>query len=92
MLTFKEKKELLQTRLLRAQSLTTSEKMVGLSLLHKVDDNGECDVRMHELMGMSGMSKSGVYRSLLNLSEKIQLKISRRGCENKYSFYQWRLI
>ena len=92
MLTFKEKKEILQTRLLRAQSLTTAEKMVGLSLLHKVDDKGECDVRMHELMGLSGLSKSGVYRTLLTLSDKIQLKINRKGCENKYSFYQWRLI
>ena len=92
MLTFREKKEILQTRLLRAQSLTTAEKMVGLSLLHKVDDRGECDVRMHELMGLSGMSKSGVYRSLLILTEKIQLKVERKGCKNKYSFYQWRLI
>lgn len=92
MLTFREKKEILQTRLLRAQSLTTAEKMVALSLLHTVDDKGSCNVRMKELMGMSGLSKSGVYRSLRGLGEKISLNIGRKGCENCYYFQQWRLV
>jgi len=92
MLTFKEKKEILQTRLLRAESLTTAEKMVALSLLHTVDDKGFCNVRMKELMGLSGLSKSGVYRSLQALGRKIKLDIARQGCRNQYYFQQWRLI
>ena len=92
MLTFREKKEILQTRLLRAQSLTTAEKMVALSLLHTVDDKGTCDVRMRELMVLSGLSKSGVYRSLRGLGDKINLVIGTAGCQNSYYFPQWRLV
>ena len=92
MLNVSEKKDFLMAQLFRAETLSSKEKLVGLCLAFKLDDNGCSDVKMSELRSLTGMSSKTAYLSLRGLNKKISLEISKRGRSNRYRFPQWTMF
>ena len=92
MLNVSEKKDFLMAQVFRAQSLSPKEKLVALCLAFKLDDQGCSDVRMSELMELTGMSRKTAYLSIQGLKGKIQLDVIKRGRANHYLFPQWKMF
>ena len=65
MLTFTEKKEHLLNILLRAETLSPTEKLVAVAMVFKISDNGVVDLRMKEIAELSSLSVRGL-RDVLN--------------------------
>ena len=92
MLTFQEKREYLISVLLRAKSLSTTEKMVAVAMAYKVDDHGVVDLRMDEIAALSSMTVRGLRDVLKRLHAKIDLDIRNGKAKNTYYFVQWKLL
>ena len=92
MLTFQEKREHLLNVLLRAESLTTVEKMVAIAMVFKIQDNGVVDLRMTEIASLSSLTVRGLRDVLKRLNQKIGLDIRGGASRNTYYFVQWRLL
>ena len=92
MLTFTEKREYLLSVLLRAKSLSTTEKMVAVAMAFKVDDHGIVDLRMDEIAVLSSMTIRGLRDVLKRLHDKIDLDIRKGKAKNTYYFVQWKLL
>tara|TARA_R100001086_G_scaffold213571_1_gene129547 strand:+ start:664 stop:948 length:285 start_codon:yes stop_codon:yes gene_type:complete len=89
MLSFSEKREYLLTVLLRAESLTPTEKIVALAMAFKIDENGNVDLRIRELAVFSSLNPRSVRRAIMRLREKINLEVRVEGKKNIYRFIQW---
>ena len=70
MLTFPEKKEHLLNILLRAETLSPTEKLVAVAMVFKISDNGVVDLRMKELAELSSLSVRGLRDVLKRLQSK----------------------
>ena len=92
MLTFQEKREHLLNVLLRAESLTTVEKMVAIAMVFKIQDNGVVDLRMTEIASLSSLTVRGLRDVLKRLNQKIDLDIRGGVSRNTYYFVQWRML
>ena len=92
MLTFTEKKEHLLNILLRAETLSPTEKLVAVAMVFKISDNGVVDLRMKEIAELSSLTVRGLREVLKRLQAKRIFDTRFHGAKKTYSFPMWRML
>ena len=92
MLTFPEKKEHLLNILLRAETLSPTEKLVAVAMVFKIGDNGVVDLRMKEIAELSSLSVRGLRDVLKRLQAKKIFDTRYHNAKKTYYFVMWRLL
>ena len=92
MLTFPEKKEHLLNILLRAETLSPTEKLVAVAMVFKISDNGVVDLRMKEIPELSSLSVRGLRDVLKRLQAKKIFDTRYHSAKKTYYFVMWRLL
>ncbi len=92
MLTFTEKKEHLLNILLRAETLSPTEKLVAVAMVFKISDNGVVDLRMKEIAELSSLSVRGLRDVLKRLQAKKIFDTRYHSAKKTYYFVMWRLL
>ena len=92
MLTFTEKKEHLLNILLRAETLSPTEKLVAVAMVFKISDNGVVDLRMKEIAELSSLSVRGLRDVLKRLQAKKIFDTRYHNAKKTYYFVMWRLL
>jgi hypothetical protein len=89
MLLYEEKKSHMMSVLFRARSLSSSEKLVALSLIWLTNEQGWSSPSSAELAEMSRLHERTVRYTIRSLEKKIDLNFSFSGRRNRYRFPQW---
>ena len=92
MLTFTEKKEHLLNILLRAETLSPTEKLVAVAMVFKISDNGVVDLRMKEIAELSSLSVRGLRDVLKRLQAKKIFDTRYHSAKKTYYFVMWRRL
>ena len=92
MLTFTEKKEHLLNILLRAETLSPTEKLVAVAMVFKISDNGVVDLRMKEIAELSSLSVRGLRDVLKRLQAKKIFDTRYHSAKKTYYFVMWRML
>ena len=92
MLTFPEKKEHVLNVLLRAETLSPTEKLVAVAMVFKIGDNGVVDLRMKEIAELSSLSVRGLRDVLKRLQAKKIFDTRYHNAKKTYYFVMWRLL
>ncbi len=92
MLTFTEKKEHLLNILLRAETLSPTEKLVAVAMVFKISDNGVVDLRMNEIAQLSSLSVRGLRDVLKRLQAKKIFDTRYHEAKKTYYFAMWRML
>lgn len=92
MLLFTQKKDHLLDAVFLAKSLSSSEKIVALCLLWRVNEHGWADPTLRELSDMSRLHKRTVRNALRALEDKIELSVRFTGRSSRYTFIQWTML
>ena len=89
MLTFQQKKDFMMAQLFQAKSLNSSEKLVALCMVFKIDDHGRSDIRVTELSDMARRHERTIRHIIHALQAKIDLHVTFSQGKNVYTFIQW---
>ena len=92
MLLHTQKKDHLLDAVFLAKSLSSSEKIVALCLLWRVNEHGWADPTLRELSDMARLHKRTVRNALRSLEEKIELSVKFTGRGSRYTFIQWSML
>ena len=92
MLTFTEKKEHLLNILLRAETLSPTEKLVAVAMVFKISDNGVVDLRMKEIAELSSLTVRGLRDVLKRLQAKNIFDTRYHEAKKTYYFAMWRML
>ena len=92
MLTFIEKKEHVLNVLLRAETLSPTEKLVAVAMVFKINDNGVVDLRMKEIAELSSLTIRGLRDVLKRLQVKNIFDIRYHNAKKTYYFLMWRML
>ena len=92
MLTFQEKKGHILNVLLRAQTLSPTEKLVSVAMVFKINDNGVVDLRMSEIALLSSLSVRGLRDVLKRLQAKHIFDTRYHGAKKTYYLAMWRMV
>jgi predicted transcriptional regulator len=92
MLTLTEKREHVLNVLLRAETLSSTEKLVAVVMVFKINDLGVVDLRMSEIAQLSSLTTRGIRYVLKRLQEKNIFDARYQGAKKTYSFVMWRML
>ena len=92
MLTLTEKREHVLNVLLRAESLSSTEKLVAVAMVFKIGDNGVVDLRMKEIAELSSLTVRGLRDVLKRLQAKNIFDTRYHEAKKTYSFPMWRML
>jgi len=92
MLTFIEKKEHVLNVLLRAETLSPTEKLVAVAMVFKINDNGVVDLRMKEIAVLSSLTVRGLREVLKRLQAKQIFDTRYHNAKKTYYFVMWRML
>ena len=92
MLTFPEKKEHVLNVLLRAETLSPTEKLVAVAMVFKINDLGVVDLRMSEIAQLSSLTIRGLRDVLKRLQAKQIFDTRYHEAKKTYYFAMWRML
>ena len=92
MLTLVEKREHVLNVLLRAETLSPTEKLVAVAMAFKINDNGVVDLRMNEIAQLSSLTVRGLRDVLKRLQVKNIFDTRYHNAKKTYYFVMWRML
>ena len=92
MLTLIEKREHILNVLLRAETLSSTEKLVAVAMVFKINDLGVVDLRMSEIAQLSSLTIRGLRDVLKRLQAKQIFDTRYHEAKKTYYFAMWRML
>ena len=92
MLTLTEKREHVLNVLLRAETLSSTEKLVAVAMVFKINDLGVVDLRMSEIAELSSLTIRGLRDVLKRLQAKQIFDTRYHEAKKTYYFAMWRML
>ena len=92
MLTLTEKREHVLNVLLRAETLSSTEKLVAVAMVFKINDLGVVDLRMSEIAQLSSLTIRGLRDVLKRLQAKQIFDTRYHEAKKTYYFAMWRML
>ena len=92
MLTLIEKREHILNVLLRAETLSSTEKLVAVAMVFKINDLGVVDLRMSEIAELSSLTIRGLRDVLKRLQAKQIFDTRYHEAKKTYYFAMWRML
>ena len=78
--------------MLRAETLSPTEKLVAVAMVFKISDNGVVDLRMKEIAELSSLTIRGLREVLKRLQAKKIFDTRYHSAKKTYYFVMWRLL
>ena len=92
MLTLTEKREHVLNVLLRAETLSSTEKLLAVAMVFKINDLGVVDLRMSEIAQLSSLTIRGLRDVLKRLQAKQIFDTRYHEAKKTYYFAMWRML
>ena len=78
--------------LLRAETLSSTEKLVAVAMVFKINDLGVVDLRMKEIAELSSLTVRGLRDVLKRLQAKNIFDTRYHEAKKTYYFAMWRML
>ena len=78
--------------LLRAETLSSTEKLVAVAMVFKINDLGVVDLRMSEIAQLSSLTIRGLRDVLKRLQAKQIFDTRYHEAKKTYYFAMWRML